>query len=78
MTHPLEAQAPMNAAQDATGLSEWGGDVFREPLEVLSSDLIEHANLLRYGNWRCGDTYRESRLAILSFPNLSNISRRQN
>ncbi len=49
MTHPLEAQALMNAAQDATGLSDWGADVFREPLDVLSSDLIEHADLNALG-----------------------------
>lgn len=49
MTHPLEAQALMNAAQEATGLSDWGGDVFREPLEVLSSDLINIANLNALG-----------------------------
>ena len=49
MTHPLEAQALMTAAQDATGLSDWGGDVFREPLAVLSSDLITHADLNALG-----------------------------
>lgn len=49
MTHPLAAPALMQAAQDATGLSDWGGDVFREPLEVLSRDLIEHADLNALG-----------------------------
>lgn len=45
MSHPLGARSLLSAAEAATGLSDWGGDVFREPLAVLSRDLIEHANL---------------------------------
>ncbi|HWU79994.1 MAG TPA: sulfotransferase, partial [Caulobacter sp.] len=49
MTHPLDAQDLMRAAQDATGLADWGGELFREPLEVLSHDLIVHADLNALG-----------------------------
>ena len=49
MSHPLDADRLMSAAQDATGLIDWGGDVFREPLYVLSLDLIAHANLNALG-----------------------------
>ena len=45
MTHPLDAEDLMRAAEDATGLADWGGELFREPLEVLSHDLIVHADL---------------------------------
>ncbi|MGR4865713.1 sulfotransferase family protein [Caulobacter sp. LARHSG274] len=49
MSHPLDADSLMSAAQDSTGLIDWGGDVFREPLDVLSLDLIAHANLNALG-----------------------------
>jgi len=49
MSHPLEARILMRDAQDQSGLSDWGGDLFREPLEVLSRDLIETANLNALG-----------------------------
>lgn len=49
MSHPLEARTLMRDAQEQSGLSDWGGDLFREPLEVLSRDLIQTANLNALG-----------------------------
>ncbi|MGE0742501.1 MAG: sulfotransferase [Hyphomonadaceae bacterium] len=46
------AAAMMQAAEAATGLSNWGGDLFRKPLEVLIADLNTTAKLSEIGAQR--------------------------
>jgi hypothetical protein len=43
------AAALMRQAEETTGLSDWGGDLFRRPLEVLIQDLNSEAELNALG-----------------------------
>jgi hypothetical protein len=43
------AQAMLRDAEQATGLSDWGGDLFREPFELLIGDLNTEAQLTELG-----------------------------
>ena len=52
MTTSLHVQSMIRAAEQATGLSDWGGELFREPFEVLIRDLNETANLTALGEQR--------------------------
>jgi hypothetical protein len=49
MSHPLEAQNLIAEAERQTGLTDWGSDLFREPLDILSRDLVAHADLNALG-----------------------------
>jgi hypothetical protein len=49
MTDLLHAESMLRAAERATGLSDWGGDVFRQPFEVLIHDLNTTAQLNKLG-----------------------------
>jgi len=53
----------MREAEAATGLSDWGGEIFRRPLEVLISDLNTEAKLhdlgARRAYRRLSDTLRQ-------------------
>ena len=52
MTTSLHVQSMIRSAEQATGLSDWGGELFREPFEVLIRDLNETANLTALGEQR--------------------------
>ena len=47
----LSVSGLLQAAQDATGLSDFGDDSFREPFEVLVKSLNEEANLNAVGRF---------------------------
>jgi hypothetical protein len=46
------ASAFLGSAQEATGLSDWGGDLFRQPFEVLIDDLNSESQLNALGAMR--------------------------
>lgn len=52
MTESLHASAMYRAAEQATGLSDWGSELFREPFEVLIRDLNTTAKLNTLGEQR--------------------------
>jgi hypothetical protein len=56
-------QDMMRAAEAATGLSDWGGDLFRQPFDLLISDLNSEAQLTELGaaraHRRLADTLRQ-------------------
>ena len=47
----LSVEGLLQAAQDATGLSDFGDESFREPFEVLVKALNEEANLNAVGRF---------------------------
>jgi len=49
MTEVLHAESMYRAAESATGLSDWGSELFREPFEVLIRDLNTTAQLNELG-----------------------------
>lgn len=49
MTEALHAESMYRAAENATGLSDWGSELFREPFEVLIRDLNTTAQLNELG-----------------------------
>jgi len=67
MSELLNAAAMMREAERETGLSDWGDNVFRQPFELLISDLNSEAALTELGvrraHRRLYDTLR-SRLKI--------------
>ena len=46
------AETMMRDAEQATGLSDWGGELFREPFEILIGDLNTEAQLNELGAQR--------------------------
>lgn len=44
----------LRSAEEATGLSDWGGDLFRKPFDVLIDDLNSEAQLNTQGARRAG------------------------
>ncbi|MEP6867549.1 MAG: sulfotransferase [Novosphingobium sp.] len=68
MSNQLDAPSMILAAERATGLGDWGGDLFSHPFSVLIEDLNHHAQLNDLGKARA---YRrlmdslESRLRLV-------------
>jgi hypothetical protein len=62
------ATAMMGEAETATGLSDWGSDLFRRPLEVLIQDLNTEAQLTGLGAKRAysrlSDTLRQRLMLV--------------
>lgn len=52
MTEKLHVDAMLAEAERVTGFSDWGGEVFRKPFEVLIKDLNTTANLNAIGEQR--------------------------
>ena len=74
------ASAMMAAAEQATGLSDWGDELFRRPFEVLISDLNTEAQLTDIGaeraHRRLSDTLAQ-RLKVVDdrkrFPGIAGV-----